>query len=337
MFFEKKQNSPIWLGFFIGLIFVVWFSSDAWSAEIRVPEERKTIQKGLQAANAGDTVLVTDGIYTGSKNRNIIFFTPNVTVKSENGAENCVIDCDRSGAAFLIEGQSNITIDGFAIINGSNPDGGAIFCKDAQNIRLANLVIFDNWADRGAGIYSQNSSLSVEKCKLENNMARALGGGIYAKNSTVQMQGGRISGNSAKAGSGIHASGNSKVTGAALVLDNVVSDDEGLAFVDFTLPVTLDFFAAVVRDDCVHLSWATKSETNSLRFEIWWSQDKKDWDLLSKKPSANRPAEYSVVDKDHETGFYKLVEVALNGKREVVKVVSAQKLKLKKWCQLKKI
>ena len=51
-----------------------------------------TIQAAINYAVNGDTVLVADGTYTGSGYRDIDFKGKSITLRSENGPENCIID-----------------------------------------------------------------------------------------------------------------------------------------------------------------------------------------------------------------------------------------------------
>lgn len=44
-------------------------------------------------------MVVADGIYTGEGNVELDFLGKAITVKSENGAANCMIDCENVDAA----------------------------------------------------------------------------------------------------------------------------------------------------------------------------------------------------------------------------------------------
>lgn len=166
-----------------GLIFVLAATASFLGAASRtvtadvlhVPDEYPTIQAGINAAVSGDTVLVSDGRYTGVENRNLDFGGRLITVVSENGSKACVIDCEFAGRGFTFQsGESaDAVIEGFAIINGL---GGVVCANSSPTIR--DCVITGHIADYGAGIDCFNGSPTIVGCTIENNTALFVAGGI---------------------------------------------------------------------------------------------------------------------------------------------------------------
>ena len=116
-----------------------------------VPEQYPTIQSAIDDALDGDVIIVADGIYTGYGNRDIDFLGKAVTVKSENGLGNCIIDCNgfedepHRGFYFHNNEDANSTLDGFTIKNGYAGTGGGILC-DSSSPMITNCTIVDNEA-----------------------------------------------------------------------------------------------------------------------------------------------------------------------------------------------
>jgi parallel beta-helix repeat protein/predicted outer membrane repeat protein len=145
------------------------------------PSDFNNIQAAIDAAGTGDTVLVANDTYTGLGNRNIDFHGKAITVRSENGYENCIIDCENShrGFHFHSNEDSSSILDGFTIVNGYSRNGGAIDCNNSSP-KIINCIIAGNTATSfGGGIYCANSvSVGIDNCQILNNSAGA-GGGIY--------------------------------------------------------------------------------------------------------------------------------------------------------------
>jgi predicted outer membrane repeat protein len=157
--------------------------------ELYVPSQYSTIQVAIEAANEGDTVLVADGTYTGLGNRDIDFLGKAITVRSQSGPENCIIDCNGSETephiSFYL--NTNSVIAGFTIINGYAEEGGAIYCEHS-NQTFINCILSNNSAQReGGGIYCRNSSLTIINCTITNNSAEC-GGGIYFEHSSPTIK-----------------------------------------------------------------------------------------------------------------------------------------------------
>jgi len=159
----------------------------AFGAEINVPADYPTIQAGIEAAENGNIVLVADGIYTGTGNKNIELQGKTITVKSLNGPENCVIDCENSGRGFYIhqgEGRDTV-VSGFTIKNGNAGDyGGAIYCTYASStvsstLTIDNCIIKNNTGLYGGGIGCVYSGATITNCQIINNTSSS-GGGILS-------------------------------------------------------------------------------------------------------------------------------------------------------------
>ncbi len=160
-----------------------------FTAVIRVPADQPTIQAGIDFAVRLDTILVADGVYSGEGNRDISFKGKRITVKSENGAERCIIDCmgapgnHHRGFDFDSYETSWSILDGFTIKNGYADYGGGIYCSSRPFI--LNCHIRNNTALKcGGGIYSPGGAI-LDNCIISSNTAFIGGGGIYTCNGAV--------------------------------------------------------------------------------------------------------------------------------------------------------
>jgi len=142
------------------------------------------IQDGLDAASMHYIVLIADGTYRGAKNRNLDFDGKTIIVKSENGPENCIIDCQLNGRGFNFHSgeTENAVLQELTIRNGyasgsyPNNCGGGIFCYGASPTIIDNIIT-ENTAEYGGGIYCGNSTPVIMNNTLEENISEEGGGG----------------------------------------------------------------------------------------------------------------------------------------------------------------
>ena len=179
---------------------------------IRVPGDQPNIQAGIDAARNGDEVLVADGVYTGSQNRNINFFGKLITVRSENGPQACTVDCQKLGRGFIFEtGETrDALLQGFTISNGvTNRELGAgIYCPSA-NPTIRDCVITNNDTDifNGAGVFlGPNTSALLDHCLISDNRGGG-GAGIFCEGSLSTIRDCVIARNVAGVGGGTLCTG----------------------------------------------------------------------------------------------------------------------------------
>ncbi len=173
------------------------------AAIIRVPDDQPTIQAGIDAAGTGDLVLIADGIYQGPGNSSLSFRGKPIQVRSENGPEACIIDCDGNGRGVSFdqfEDRDSILQD-LTIRNGRAGNGGAVLCfYSSPTIR--GCVFTDNEGANGGAISVIAGDALIAGCILQQNEADQ-GGGLYLSSSAARIQRCRITDNSAKIGGGV--------------------------------------------------------------------------------------------------------------------------------------
>ncbi len=149
------------------------------------------IQEGIDAASAGNTVRVLDGTYTGTGNKKLDFGGKAITVQSQNGAETCIIDCERFGRGFYFHSGETAAsvVDGFTIINGcvTDDEGGGICCRRSSPA-IMNCTIAGNTASwHGGGVLCYESDPTISNCTISHNSATYWGGGIHCNESSPMI------------------------------------------------------------------------------------------------------------------------------------------------------
>ncbi len=167
-----------------------------------------TIQEGLNYASVpGDTILVLDGVYTGLYNRNLDFNGKAVTLESQNGPANCVIDCENAGRGFdFHNGEgSNSVVDGFTVRNSySSTEGGGFYCNGSSPNILNNIIENNHAASNGGGIlcrYSGNPL--IDGNSITGNTSGNDGAGIFCWDASPVITNNFITNNTADEGGGI--------------------------------------------------------------------------------------------------------------------------------------
>jgi hypothetical protein len=186
------------------------FTTDG-PGDIWVPIQYHSIQEAIDRSWDGGTVWVADGVYTGDGNHDIDFGGKAVTVRSENGPENCIIDCEGTreyphrGFYFHSGEDANSVVSGFTITNGyafgssyGDKSGGAIRCDDSSP-KITHCIITGNRAAwDGGGVHNDHSSPTIVNCSFSANTAVGNdGGAINNDHSSPTITHCRFTGNSA--------------------------------------------------------------------------------------------------------------------------------------------
>ena len=164
----------------------------------------RVIQDAVDAAGAGDQVVVTNGIYAEGGRAAVGTLTNRVAVgkplvlSSVNGPQATVIDGGSAvGCVYLTNGA---TLSGFTLSNGVADNGGGVFCE-STNAVMSNCVLTANSASSyGGGCYYG----TLNGCTLTGNSAYAqphlpsTGGAAYH----CVLNNCLLSGNSAQLGGG---------------------------------------------------------------------------------------------------------------------------------------
>ena len=156
-----------------------------------------------------------------------------------NDKDDDILDAGNKTFIFNISANGELTLEKLTLQNGENKDssiggggaiycphgglttydviikdckaenGGAIYAKDSQNIRLTNTDIKGCTAkEKGGAIYTESVTGTINGCTLAGNTAKN-GGGIYFFNGnyggSIEIKNCNLTGNEAKNGGGVYA------------------------------------------------------------------------------------------------------------------------------------
>ena len=234
--------------FLLVCVFIL-VSFPAQARIIHVPSDSSTIQKGINGAVYGDTVLVAPGTYY----EHINFLNKQILLKSEVGPESTIISKAHNDTSIVTFSSGEGVLEGFTITGGNltanDSHGGGIYCGYLSTPRivgniirnnnaavgggvylgpngspnLINNIILENSAAEGAGIYSDNDNRGRTEGNLVlRNNAINHGGGLYvsANHDTILIKNNTFHQNSANLGGGIYSSNPNPVV---KIKNNIIS------------------------------------------------------------------------------------------------------------------
>ncbi len=187
--------------FTVALAFAVGLAGISQAAVLRVPSEYATIQGAIDAAVAGDVIVVAPGTYTEA----IDFIGKDVSVISAKGASMTTLagPVDKSLVTFRNGESAAAVLDGFTLTGGTGTQlghdrqGGAVLCmQSSPTIRDCRFV--DNSGPAltlGGAICCLSSSPIIDNCEFVTNEAIVDGGAIQGFGSSPTIVGCRFTEN----------------------------------------------------------------------------------------------------------------------------------------------
>ena len=244
----------------------IWYVSNAGSDENGNGSEVSpfaSIQKGIESAVSGDTVVVSPGMYSTNNaiyDKNIVLGSMFLTTGDTSFISSTIIDGGEEGCPLMIYGSINDScrVTGFTIQNGTTGcvygQGGGIYVE-GSNPRLDNLIVKNNHSTNFGGGMHIVSSPELNNIIIKNNSADELGGGIYiGSTANPSMNNVQITHNNAVHGGGIfiNESSNTMISNS-LIANNFESSE----IPNYPIFDTDGYAAIEIRNAAVELNYCT--------------------------------------------------------------------------------
>ncbi len=150
-----------------------------------------TIQGAIDAARPTSSVLVCDGTYAEN-----LVIDDDLDLSSLNGSAYTTIDGGAAGSCVSVE-LGEVSIAGFTVTGGTGTidpadptylSGGGLYIESLDPVTLSDLVVSDNEADFGAGLYAhEGTTVNISSSTFELNDADVYGGGLFLSLATTTL------------------------------------------------------------------------------------------------------------------------------------------------------
>lgn len=215
----------------------------------------RSIGSALDVAEAGDSIEVAPGTYGAYETFPLQISGGWIDIYSTDGAADTIIDADGAVGPVVYAEGAGFSFSGFTLTGAVSPEldlemevgGGGMAILDC-GADLSDLVITDNLAPDGAGLFISNSEVYIDDSIIADNGSHSTelgvditaklpigdgtryGGGISVHSSYLEMDGCEITGNMAdRRGAGIECYYSELEVYDSLIADNVLADDSELA------------------------------------------------------------------------------------------------------------
>lgn len=131
----------------------------------------QSLGDALAASLAGDTIVVRDGLYSGTANRQLALNGRSITIRSEHGPANCVIEAQGQGFVFSATSGEQARIQGFTIRGARR----ALWIEDPTppypSVELVDCVVTQctNLGSAPSALDVRDGAARVERCIFSAN------------------------------------------------------------------------------------------------------------------------------------------------------------------------
>ncbi len=162
------------------VVYVDNIQTDDSGSGLTLTTAKKTISAAIPLAeNAGynNVIMIADGTYTGSSNKNLNFSGFDIRLCGTNGPAATIIDLEEDGR--FLDLYSHAGVEGLTIRNGYADEGGAIL-MDSSTLTVKNCVFENNNAEYDSGaILAEYAAMDISDSRFVNNSSE-WGGAILA-------------------------------------------------------------------------------------------------------------------------------------------------------------
>jgi hypothetical protein len=172
---------------------------------VEVPQDAPTIAAAYAIVPDGGSILVDDGVWSGSGNTDVeFFFSKDVLIASRNGPARCVIDGENLSSFLRIANDNDIRVEvrGFTLtrcrtaldvkgttadisdcrfldnsVNGASTGGAAVDVANFAIVSLRRCLLVGNSGPSGGAVRIKESQAVIDACTFLDNTA-TIGGSL---------------------------------------------------------------------------------------------------------------------------------------------------------------
>jgi parallel beta-helix repeat protein len=134
------------------------------SNTIYVPDDHEKIQWAVDNATEGDTIIVRDGVYFENVN-----VDKQVTIRSENGAENCILQAaDPDNHVFLIN-SDYVNVSGFTLTGAIGVFKAGVYLCSVEYCDISNNKILNSYD--GIKLIQSSNNFLINNAASNNSVA----------------------------------------------------------------------------------------------------------------------------------------------------------------------